>query len=87
MWAQAQQFRNAFDGPRGVQYDLPGGRILQPALHIAGRKGHALDADQVLKGQLSLCDLLYQLARAVGVAAESVSDYRWQVSGEFHIGQ
>src|SRR5215212_4355080 len=87
MWAQPQQFRNAFDGPCGVQQDLPGGRVPQPGRHVAGRKGHALNADEILKDQLRLHNLLGQLAGAVRVAAESVRDYRRQIAGEFRIGQ
>ena len=44
--------------PRRVQHDLPGGRVLQPRLHVACRMGHPLDADEILKSQLSFGDLL-----------------------------
>jgi hypothetical protein len=47
----------------------------------------ALDADEILKSQLSFCDLFHQLSGAVRVAAESVRGYRGQIAGEFHIAQ
>jgi hypothetical protein len=70
---------------RRVEHDLPGGRVAQPGLHVACRKGHALDADEILKSQLSFCDLFHQLSGAVRVAAESVRGYRRQIADEFHI--
>jgi hypothetical protein len=73
--------------PRGVHHDMPGNRVNQPGMHVRCRKGHALDADEILERQLSFRDLRDQLTGAVGIAAESVRDYRRQVSCEFHIGQ
>ena len=51
---------------------MPGSRVNQSGLHVPSRKGHALNADEILKNQLSFRDLLDQLTGAVGVAAESV---------------
>jgi hypothetical protein len=37
--------------PVTANHDLPGGGVNQPVLHVACRDGHALDADEILKGQ------------------------------------
>jgi hypothetical protein len=37
--------------PRDIEHDLPGGRVNQPRLHVAGRNGHPLDANEILQSQ------------------------------------